>query len=154
DDIDADGRVNAIDNCAFSPNVDQLDSNGNGIGDVCDPLTTAVSDLSISVTGPTIPAEKNIAFDYQITVSNAGPGPANSVSVKDSLPGQVSFVSSSPSQGTCTGTTNVVCALGAIPSGVKPTIVIRVVPTVTGQIDNFADVTLGTGSSDPNILNN
>src|SRR4030095_2822740 len=47
-----------------------------------------------------------------------------------------------------------VCALGVIPSGVNPTIVIRVVPTVTGQIDNFADVTLGTGSSDPNILNN
>jgi LCP family protein required for cell wall assembly len=36
-DTDSDGVVDALDNCSAVPNVDQLDSNSNGIGDVCEP---------------------------------------------------------------------------------------------------------------------
>jgi len=35
-DLDGDGVPNASDNCLFTPNPDQNDCNGNGIGDVCD----------------------------------------------------------------------------------------------------------------------
>ena len=35
-DIDGDGTPDASDNCPNIPNVDQLDSNGDGIGDACD----------------------------------------------------------------------------------------------------------------------
>ena len=37
DDFDADGINDDDDNCPFTPNPDQADSNGNGIGDACDP---------------------------------------------------------------------------------------------------------------------
>lgn len=36
-DIDNDGVLNVMDNCPGTPNPDQADCNGNGIGDACDP---------------------------------------------------------------------------------------------------------------------
>jgi hypothetical protein len=36
-DVEGDGMRNAIDNCPTVPNSDQADTNGNDIGDVCDP---------------------------------------------------------------------------------------------------------------------
>jgi len=36
-DVDLDGVVNAEDNCVFSPNDDQIDSDLDGLGDPCDP---------------------------------------------------------------------------------------------------------------------
>jgi hypothetical protein len=35
-DTDSDGVIDSIDNCPLQANADQKDSNGNGIGDVCD----------------------------------------------------------------------------------------------------------------------
>ena len=36
-DDDGDGVPNAVDNCYFTPNPDQADSDGDGVGDLCDP---------------------------------------------------------------------------------------------------------------------
>lgn len=35
DDADGDGRPDALDNCPATPNVDQRDSDGDGVGDAC-----------------------------------------------------------------------------------------------------------------------
>jgi len=35
-DSDSDGIVDSLDNCPLDANPNQLDTNGNGIGDVCD----------------------------------------------------------------------------------------------------------------------
>jgi len=37
DDIDLDGVPDSIDNCVYTPNQDQIDSNNNGVGDACEP---------------------------------------------------------------------------------------------------------------------
>jgi len=38
-DVDMDGVADSVDNCPLVANADQNDSNGNGVGDVCDPDT-------------------------------------------------------------------------------------------------------------------
>ena len=46
EDFDCDGIPDAYDNCVGMPNRDQLDSNGDGIGDVCEAATTVKTGLS------------------------------------------------------------------------------------------------------------
>jgi hypothetical protein len=52
-----------------------------------------------------------------VTVSNAAPDHASGVTVTDTLPAATAFVSATPSQGTCSGTTTVTWPLRSIGSG-------------------------------------
>src|SRR5438309_3810316 len=72
------------------------------------------ADLGIAVTGSPDPAIAGGNLAYTITVTNNGPNAATGVSVTDALPSGASFVSVTPSQGTCTGTSTVVCNLGTL----------------------------------------
>ncbi len=110
------------------------------------------ADLSIDMFDSPDPATRGNPLLYGLTVSNNGPGTAASVTVTDTLPGSVTFVSASPSQGSCSGTTTVVCSLGVLASGTSATIVIVVTPTAIGAISNTA--TVATISSDPVTGNN
>ena len=98
------------------------------------------------------PATVNGALIYGVTITNNGPGTAASVTVTDTLPATVTFVSASPSQGTCSGTTTITCGLGTLPNGASATVLIFVTPTALGQISNTATVT--TSSDDPTASNN
>ena len=98
-----------------------------------------VADLSITKVGPaTTPRDQNVT--YTITVTNAGPDTASNVVVTDVLPVNTTFVSATPSQGTCTGTTTVTCTLGAMNSGATATITLVVDPPVAGSFTNTASV--------------
>ena len=46
-DTDGDGPLNVLDNCPWVPNPDQLDMNGDSIGDVCYVVELAISDLEV-----------------------------------------------------------------------------------------------------------
>jgi hypothetical protein len=72
----------------------------------------------------------------------------------DNLPTGVTYVSATPSQGTCIGTSTVTCALGSISSGTDATVTLVVTPTfaVLG-LTNTASIT-SSSSSDPNQANN
>ncbi len=52
-DQDGDGVTDRLDNCATMPNPDQMDSNGDGYGDVCVPPGSVASSASLGV-GPVI----------------------------------------------------------------------------------------------------
>jgi hypothetical protein len=43
-DTDGDGVMNGVDNCPVIPNPNQTDTNGNGIGDACDDVSTVYED--------------------------------------------------------------------------------------------------------------
>ena len=45
-DTDGDNVTDDVDNCPLEPNEDQLDSDGDGIGDVCDPVFDCPTDLN------------------------------------------------------------------------------------------------------------
>lgn len=120
----------------------------------------ASANVSVNKTGATsLVAGTNLT--YTLAVSNAGPDTAAGVTVNDTLPASVTFVSVTPSQGSCptqpapgsTGTVS--CALGSLSSGANATIalVVHVPAAGTGFIiDNTATVTATT--TDPASGNN
>jgi uncharacterized repeat protein (TIGR01451 family) len=114
-------------------------------------VAAAISDLSITkTTAPSVLVNSNATF--AIAVTNAGPNSATGVTIVDVLPASVTFVSATPSQGTCSGTTTVTCSLGIMASGATATVTIVTHASTFGPATNTA--TVSSTSSDPNPANN
>jgi uncharacterized repeat protein (TIGR01451 family) len=113
--------------------------------------TTGATDLCIVKTDSPDPVLVTRDLTYTLTVTNIGPDPATAVVVTDTLPPGVIFLSSSPSQGTCSGTSPVTCNLGNLATNASATVTILINPTVVGTLSNSATVTSGT--ADPNPSN-
>ena len=95
--------------------------------------------LTKTATPETLLVGQNIT--YTITVHNAGAFPATQVVMTDPLPtSQVSFVSASSTQGTCTGTGPVTCNIGTMAPDATVTITIVVKANVVGTVENPAHV--------------
>lgn len=89
---------------------------------------------------------------YTITVANNGPNTASGVGLSDPLPSTASFVSVSPSQGSCAGTSTVVCQLGTVAKGGSATVTLVARLSTAGSVTNTATVD-GT-ETDTNLANN
>ncbi|HKO54822.1 MAG TPA: Calx-beta domain-containing protein [Thermoanaerobaculia bacterium] len=111
------------------------------------------ADLSITKTTAATGVAPGGTISYTITVTNNGPQAATAATVTDVLPPNTTFNSVTPSQGTCSGTTTVVCTLGGLANGGTATITLVVnVTGTTGSVTNSAAV---AGSpADPNGTNN
>jgi uncharacterized repeat protein (TIGR01451 family) len=103
--------------------------------------TTLGADLYIEKTDSPDPVSVGNALTYTLTVFSNGPADAHNVVVTDTLPPSVTWVSSTPSQGSCSGTTTVTCNLGTISNGGTATVQIVVTaPNTPGPISNTASV--------------
>ncbi|SDE61004.1 isopeptide-forming domain-containing fimbrial protein [Auraticoccus monumenti] len=112
-----------------------------------------IADLAITSTStpPTQTAGRRVT--YNLTVTNNGPNDAENTVVTDTLPAGVTFVSATPSTGTCgqSGST-VTCQLGTLAPGATVTIpvVVEVPPGASaGTLVNRASVTTSTGDDVP-----
>ncbi len=112
------------------------------------------ADAEITMVASPDPATVGNNLTYAITVVNIGPSNdvATGVTVTDTLPGNVTYVSATPSQGTCTGTSTITCNLGSIIQGVNATVALIVAPAGIGNVSNTASIT--TASNDPVAGNN
>jgi uncharacterized repeat protein (TIGR01451 family) len=110
------------------------------------------ADLSVTKTASPNPGQVNVNLSYRITATNNGPANATNVNVHDVLPSTVSFVSSSSTQGACSGTSTIDCNLGNLAIGTSAIVTIVVTPSIAGQLTNTATVT-GT-ESDFDLTNN
>ena len=89
-------------------------------------------------------------------ITNNGPDPAVDAVLDDELPPGVTFVSATPSTGSCTpnGPTAITCMIGTLAVGATVTV------TVTGDLSSQADgtvtntATVGSPTPDPNLANN
>ncbi len=113
----------------------------------------SVSDLSLSITAAPGPGVVGKNLTYALKVGNNGPDAAAEIFLADSLPAGVTFLSASPSQGSCVFfSPTVVCALNTVNKGASASVLITVIPTQTGNIDNNAFA--AANAADPDITNN
>jgi uncharacterized repeat protein (TIGR01451 family) len=106
------------------------------------------ADLSITKTASS-PFVAGQNATYTIAVTNSGPSDATAVTVSDTLPAPLTFVSNS---GACT--TAFPCSLGTVASGSTMTITttVQVASSASGPVNNTASVSSST--SDPVSPNN
>jgi uncharacterized repeat protein (TIGR01451 family) len=118
-------------------------------------VTTVIqpSDLSVTKTDAPDPVTVGSNLTYTVTITNNGPDAATGVTLTDTLPGGVTFVSATPSQGSCNQAAGVVtCNLGSLANGASATVTIVVTPNTPGGISNTA--TVAGNETDPNTANN
>ena len=106
-----------------------------------------LSDLKVTVTASANPVLVHRAVTFTTTVTNLGPHAAAGVQLSLSPPFLADILSVTPSQGTCTTTTDSIdCALGAMAIGASATLTLEVKP----QTDGFALTTaFVSGYGDP-----
>lgn len=109
-------------------------------------------DLSLTKSASPNPGQVGLSLSYRVTVTNNGPALATNVSMSDTLPPGVSFVSATPTQGSCNGSGPVICALGNLAVDSTAVITIVVTPSATGSIINTA--TTSAGETDFDTSNN
>lgn len=93
--------------------------------------------LSITKAATPDPVAVGTNLTYTLTVTNGGPNDAPSVTVTDALPAGVTFVSATPTQGSCAGSSTVTCSLGTILSAGTAAITLMVTPTTAGTLNKI-----------------
>jgi len=122
----------------------------NAIGRLLNTSGSTGADLASNLFGGgTVEAPR-----YTVAVNNRGPEDATGVLLTDTLPNNVTFVSATPSQGTCSlSGLKVVCDFGSLPAGGLGFIRINIIaPAAPYEITNSATVT--ADQFDPNRNNN
>src|SRR5438128_82679 len=107
------------------------------------------ADLLVTKTDSPDPVTVDKNLTYTVTVTNHGPIDATGVTMTDTLLSGVTFVSATPSQGSCSGTSNISCSLGTLANGASTTVTIVVTPTVAGVLSNTASVSATEPDPDP-----
>jgi uncharacterized repeat protein (TIGR01451 family) len=119
-----------------------------------DSVTTAVApgptDLRITKSASATTALPQSNVTYTVVVTNDGPSTAVDTVVTDILPAGTTLISSTATQGSCSGTTTVTCTVGELAPGASATIELLVrVPSTPGTISNTATVTAANAETDP-----
>jgi uncharacterized repeat protein (TIGR01451 family) len=116
---------------------------------------TSTSTVAVNPPPTDMSLTKSVVFSpstatFTIVATNVGPNTAFGAVVTDTLPANTTLISSSASQGSCTGTSTVTCNLGTIASGNSATVTLNVLLTQpNGTISNTASVTIDNGDTNP-----
>jgi len=111
-----------------------------------------LADVSLAMEAGPEPVPSGGRLTYTLTARNNGPTAATGVVIADTLPTGVTLVSSTASQGSCTGSGTLTCSLGNLVQGAEARVTIVISPTQIGTILNLARVS--ATETDPNEENN
>jgi len=110
-------------------------------------------DLEVAKSGSSAAVTAGEALTYTLTVTNNGPSDATGVTVTDTLPSGITFISATASQGSYDSPTGVWTVGGmAADDGATLTLVFTVDSSTTGTLSNPAEVS--ANEPDPNTANN
>jgi uncharacterized repeat protein (TIGR01451 family) len=118
----------------------------------CTPAPTSPpqpkTDITLVKTDNPDPVERNSTLTYSITVSNISDTDAENVIVTDTPPSDVTLVSATPTQGSCT---NNVCTLGLIKAGMAAgiSVVVTVNNDASSVFTNLACAATSTAEKNP-----
>ena len=102
-------------------------------------IAAPTADLAVTKTTASSTLTTGNSVTYTITVTNNGPSAATNVIVTDDLPAGLTFVSATPSQGTCNASDPISCNVGTLNNGASATIsVVANVTATSGTIANTA----------------
>jgi uncharacterized repeat protein (TIGR01451 family) len=142
-------HVNVVTACGFDEDGDSLCDSDDARVDI----TSKVIDLVI-VKDATSPTQLNGTVQYTMTVTNKGPDTATNVELGDPAPAGISYLTATPSQGTCTvAPALITCSLGTITAGQTVTVNATGTATAVGDLTNTATVT-GSGGAEANPADN
>ncbi len=110
------------------------------------------ADLALTLTDAPDPVGVGSTLVYTATVINIGTGPASSVVYTQALPRSVTWQGATPSQGSCSGASTIVCNLGTLPAGAGATVSVLVQSRQSGVLSGKASVTMAV--RDANLGNN
>lgn len=121
------------------------------------------ADLAVTKNAAPNPVTAGTNLTYTVAVSNNGPSSAANVWITDALPAMVSFLSATPSQGSCQGgvvpgdpTKPLRCNFGTLANGAGATVVVvvRVNPEVLPGTVLVNNASVASDADDPNNGNN
>jgi uncharacterized repeat protein (TIGR01451 family) len=114
---------------------------------------TAAANFALTANASPDPTVWGGNTTFMLTVTNPGPSTAMAVTVTDTLPGGVGFVSATVSQGSAAFSNGIVTGdFGALIAGANATLSVVVTPNRTGTFTNQATVT--TTVADPDLADN
>jgi uncharacterized repeat protein (TIGR01451 family) len=121
-----------------------------GTSGVCHATPILEADLSVTKDDSPDPVNRGHNLTYTLTVTNNGPYGASGVTLTDTLPANVTFVSAS--NGCLESGGVVTCDVGTLPNGADAVIQIVVTPATEGTITNTVNV--ASDVVDPDAANN
>jgi len=134
------------------------DSNPGNNSSSAPTLVSANADLSVTKSGPaTTPSNVNVV--YTVTAANAGPSTAANVTLTETVPAGMTFVSVNQSTGpvfSCSGTGPVVCSIAAFNAGASATFqfTFNVPLSTAAGTQTTNTVTIASTTPDSNPANN
>jgi uncharacterized repeat protein (TIGR01451 family) len=148
----ADGAI--LSNTVTGSTVTSDPSPANNTATATTTVTTA-ADVSVSKMAPAT-ATDGTNITYAIPVTNNGPSNAPNVSMTDAVPANTTFVSATPSAGSCSGTTTVTCNVGTVAPGatVNISLVVKLGATTAGGTIITNTASASSPATDPNSANN
>jgi uncharacterized repeat protein (TIGR01451 family) len=140
-----------VNSASVLANETEPNTRNNSIS-VSNTVAAASADVGVTLSASASTVKRLANLTYTVTVKNNGPSTATGVTVTDSLPTNMKFVSVSASQGSCSGGSAVNCSLGSLSNGANATVKIVVQPQSTGKYTNM--VYVNSANTDTNNLNN
>lgn len=160
DDIDArsSGRAAATPNTTMSWTINQ----NRFWSHIVVAVRRATADVEVTQSALPDPIEPGGTLTYTFQILNNGPSTATGVTLTDTIPGTTTFIGSSTTLGSCSGTSTVTCNLGTMTVGQTATVTIQVtapltngpIATNTGTVTTttFDPVTPNTASATSHVL--